>query len=367
MKPACKRLVVLNNYSLERVWQEVNRGKKPAHHLFGIDHLQRRGWEVTIAPCPENRKSVGLGAGVAGMIRRLFDYGDIAQQRFAWALRGQADLIYAPCQTQTGLLAIARLAGLRVPPLAVIAHHPVGSGKLRWMRDRFSSLIWQGVDLPLALGTAVAGQISGVLGGRHSPRVLEWGPDLKFYDSHRRGGGSGIISCGRTGRDFALLAEASKRTDLPVTIVCLQREAEALTPRGGPKLNVIAAQSESDMDYSKLLSFFADAAVHAIPLASGAVLSGLTSLCDAVALGRAVLMTRNPFVNVDIESEGFGRWIEPGDLNGWHDALRWVESRPEEVRQMGVRAAEFADKRMNYARFCSSLESALERMLDASA
>lgn len=50
-------------------------------------------------------------------------------------------------------------------------------------------------------------------------------------------------------------------------------------------------------------------------------LAGVTSLMDAIGLGRAVLMTCNPHVDLDIEVKGIGFWLDPGDVEGWKDRL----------------------------------------------
>ena len=42
------RLLVLNNYPLDVVWDEFKRREKPDHHLYGINHLERLGYEIRI-------------------------------------------------------------------------------------------------------------------------------------------------------------------------------------------------------------------------------------------------------------------------------------------------------------------------------
>lgn len=44
------RVFVLNNYPFEEVWEEVRRKDKPDHHLYGINHFERRGFEIEIIP-----------------------------------------------------------------------------------------------------------------------------------------------------------------------------------------------------------------------------------------------------------------------------------------------------------------------------
>jgi phosphoribosylcarboxyaminoimidazole (NCAIR) mutase len=67
-------------------------------------------------------------------------------------------------------------------------------------------------------------------------------------------------------------------------------------------------------NYPEMMAAYLTARVIAIPLEKSDVsLAGLTSLVDAMAIGRPVIMTRNPFIDLDIEAQGIGRWVEPGD------------------------------------------------------
>jgi glycosyltransferase involved in cell wall biosynthesis len=73
-------------------------------------------------------------------------------------------------------------------------------------------------------------------------------------------------------------------------------------------------------------------------------LAGLTSLLDAIGLGKPVIMTRHPMVDLDIEALGIGRWVEPNDVEGWREAIRWFDANPAESREMGRRARALVDE-----------------------
>jgi hypothetical protein len=65
-------------------------------------------------------------------------------------------------------------------------------------------------------------------------------------------------------------------------------------------------------------------------------------------------MTRAPAFPFDLEREGFGLLVEPGDVAGWCAALRGVAD-PGLRRAMGERARRFAAGGWNYAGFCEAL------------
>jgi glycosyltransferase involved in cell wall biosynthesis len=61
----------------------------------------------------------------------------------------------------------------------------------------------------------------------------------------------------------------------------------------------------------------------AIPLVNAVnSLIGLTSLTDAMALGMPVVMTKNSFVEVDIEKEEAGYWVDPGNFMQWREKVK---------------------------------------------
>ena len=38
---------------------------------------------------------------------------------------------------------------------------------------------------------------------------------------------------------------------------------------------------------------------------------------DCLGIGKPVIMTKNPNIDIDIEKEGIGHWVEPGDVEEW--------------------------------------------------
>jgi glycosyltransferase involved in cell wall biosynthesis len=105
-----------------------------------------------------------------------------------------------------------------------------------------------------------------------------------------------------------------------------------------------------------------EARVLAIPLfESKGSLAGLTSLVDAMALGKPVIMTRNPYIDLDIEACGIGKWVDPGDVDGWADAIDWFDRHPDESHEMGRRARALVDEQgYNSASFALRIHRLIE-------
>jgi glycosyltransferase involved in cell wall biosynthesis len=84
---------------------------------------------------------------------------------------------------------------------------------------------------------------------------------------------------------------------------------------------------------------------------------------DALGLGRAVIMTRNRHIDLDIEAEGIGFWVDPGDVQGWVHHLSWISQHPEEVEAMGLRARKLAEKSYHYQAFSRQIVSLLQEAM----
>jgi glycosyltransferase involved in cell wall biosynthesis len=183
--------------------------------------------------------------------------------------------------------------------------------------------------------------------------------------------GAGVIATGRTGRDFKTFALAAACSSSSATIIGLRGQLDDPAFRGKECLRVIEAPNEEPvpgerrgwLKYPELCSHMRSHAAIAIPLFAQSSLAGVTSLMDALGLGRAILMTRNVHVDVDIEAERIGFWLEPGDVRGWADRLKWIAANPVEVAEMGERARRLAEQRLNSAAFAHGLTRIFERAL----
>ena len=79
---------------------------------------------------------------------------------------------------------------------------------------------------------------------------------------------------------------------------------------------------------------------------------GLTTLVEALALGKAVITTDNPTFPIDVEKEGIGIKVPYGDVDGWIKAITYMSGHPEEVKEMGRKARLLAERTYNLER-CS--------------
>ena len=190
---------------------------------------------------------------------------------------------------------------------------------------------------------------------------MAWGGDLDFYDNQKRiphdFGDGFFISAGKANRDHDLLAKAAGGINAKTVIVCSDRaRPHEPVPEN---VSVLSDTTGHAMSYLDLLSAYRSALAVVIPLVDVDALAGLTSLVDAIACGKAVVMTRNPYIDIDIESLGFGFWVEPGDVLGMQRALERLATEEGLAHRMGQRARAYAESEYNYLAFSERLAASI--------
>jgi glycosyltransferase involved in cell wall biosynthesis len=207
----------------------------------------------------------------------------------------------------------------------------------------------------------VARQINQLAGGEYS-ETIPWGPDKNYYEVGA-GAGKGAIAAGMTGRDFNTFGRASTEAGMAARIVCCDRDIPKSASNFGPNVSLEIHQSDKPQGYRRLAKSFAAARVLAIPLYAQDTLAGLTSLMDALGVGRPVIVTRNPLLDLDVEALGIGRWVNTGDVSGWIAALRWFDSHPTEAMEMGRKARALVDGGLHSAAFADRMMSLFNQVL----
>ena len=61
-------------------------------------------------------------------------------------------------------------------------------------------------------------------------------------------------------------------------------------------------------------------------------------------IGKPVIMTRNPCIDIDVEKIGIGHLVEPNDTDGWAKAIDWHRCNTSESLSMGRRARALGEK-----------------------
>jgi glycosyltransferase involved in cell wall biosynthesis len=166
---------------------------------------------------------------------------------------------------------------------------------------------------------------------------------------------------GSTRRDFGTFGRAATAAGVAARIVCTRQNVGPDFATFGDSVRVTAP--ERPLTLREVVELYLGARAVAICLAGVEVLAGYWTLCDALAVGRPVIMTRHPLVDLDLEAEGVGRWVAPGDEHGWAAALRWFDDHPVEAAEMGRRARSLVDGGFDARTFAHQLMDVFDSLL----
>jgi glycosyltransferase involved in cell wall biosynthesis len=333
------RILALNVYDLAAAEADVAAGRAPDQVLYGLNHFPRRGYTVQVVPYRASPRLTRL----SGWLRRSpVRLGDLDQQRSALRLLKDADLVYCPNQGVSELLGLLRAAHVIDVPIVWVVHHPLDCGRLRSVRRPVTRAIVHGLDAYPALTDPVARDLAALAGRRGHGGTLRFGPDPAWYP-RPSALGRGVVAAGRSGRDFGTFARAIGATTVPGVIVC----PRSLAPRApaAPNLRTITYAEGDGFAPAEIIDLLAGARAVAIPLAVGwpFTMNGLGAIADALGLGKPVIVTRTPWLDLDVERLGIGFAVDPGDVRGWRAAIERLDREPEMARDMGRRARALVD------------------------
>jgi len=336
-RTATRRILFINSYGGSEIWTKVKAGQLPPHHMWGCIELVRMGYEVALAEPLKHFEG-----------RRPFPH-DWPIFRFARRWLRADDIIYCGHTLLYWVPLLRELGFLKCHLVSMTyAREELDFGRLH-----------QGI---LALTPAAADQARKI-----APCVpvahVAWGCDLHFFpklDFQPRW----FLSCGITHRDFSTLSVAAARSVHSIRLICPGLPADISWSRnvtvidGGSGWN----HQKTNVGYQELFhQHYAGAIASLIilkhdPTEYTAV--GFTNLLEAMALGRAAIVSRTGAIpgEIDVERAGCGLHVPANDPAALADALQSLASDPSRAEAMGARGRELAEKHYNIERYARDVD-----------
>jgi glycosyltransferase involved in cell wall biosynthesis len=347
-------------------WQNKEERESPEHHLWGITHLHKYEIDVDILPYKKFELIKKIG--------EKLKLGDLDQQLRVILIAHQYDLIYSTCQTSTLMLALLHILGIFKTPIVVKLERPFKNNSLNKI---LLILLAKAHTKILCLSSKTENQLRDDFGiNKDKLALLDWGPDLPSYDDYEFSSRDVndrkiFVSAGNESRDYDIIVQAFSELDCTLKVYCSSKSAPVMTSLPSNVKIQYNHKNPLSLDWKalswkELLSEYAKAFAIAIPLYIPAAridttpLYGLTSLLDAMAMGKPVIMTKHRQANIDIEKEKIGLWVELGDIQGWQQAVSYLVEHPEEAQEMGQRGRLLAEQKYNLENFSSQLAIALK-------
>lgn len=160
-----------------------------------------------------------------------------------------------------------------------------------------------------------------------------------------------VCAAGAVNRDYDSLIEAASGLDADVKIAAdtVWRYSVAGKEQQARPLPA-NVEMRSWGTYANLRQLYAESRVVVVPLARP-IISGITVALEGMAMGKPVILTRNPYVEGFIEDGVTGFHVEPSNPAQLREKIRWLLDHPEEAEAMGRRAREKAARDFSVERY----------------
>ena len=340
------------------------------YSLYGLDELRRAGWDArhNLEPGFEpGRRARTAGRALDQTVRLAGGYsGDFARVLSSLDEANRADVVFSTVDTVGIPLALlGRLGRVQRPVVYAAIGLPERLEQLRGAgARRLFAAAFRRLDTVVAYGWGEVEELRAWLGER-GPRVefVAFGVDADHFQPDPAAAVvDDVVSIGADPRrDFALLVELARRLpDRSFRIVASADNARELGSR--PK-NV---QLEVDVPFARVRECLLRADVVVLPVRENSYSGATTTLLQAMACGKPVVVTRTAAIarGYYLEDDANCRLVPPGDLGALEQAVTAVLGDRWRAAGLGLRARETVERHLTWSAYAHELGRLLADAVD---
>ncbi len=339
-----RSLMLVSAPADERLRQQVREGRRPRPEYLRLEEegVELLDWSLLGRP-PSGRTWIGSARHARAAMRRVRDL----------------DVVFSDGEQVGVPLALAMIArGVKTPHL-MLGHRLT----TRHKRPFFTVLkCHRGMSRILLHSKHQLYGIQQTLGiPAEKLALVPYFADGAFWRPRRGSAEKLVVSAGREQRDYETLVQACTHPEIPLYIAdgsVHSPHANHRQPSRWPA-NVQAGFA----DYVQLRDLYARAAVVAIPLLENDFQAGVTTILEAMAMGKPIVVSATSGqgdVQGDVIEDGVtGMTVPPGDPSRLREAIRFLMDNPSERRRLGRNAREAFESRFTLDRYAAAL---LEQM-----
>jgi glycosyltransferase involved in cell wall biosynthesis len=177
--------------------------------------------------------------------------------------------------------------------------------------------------------------------------LIPFHADARFFAPRAAapGGRPRIVSAGLELRDYPTLIEAVRGLDIDVSLAAASPWSKRANETQGRVLpeNVTARA----YNYRELRDLYASASFVVVPLYETDFQAGVTTILEAMAMGKAVIATRTTGQRDVIEDGVSGVYVPPGDPAAMRAAIEGLIASPQRAAEIGANARRVIESRMS--------------------
>lgn len=316
-------LLLIPSYAKVGIEEDVRSDRHPTmdyHALqaaLGADLADYASVDSAREPLVRTMRRIGRDVGLAAL---------------GFVRRGAYDAIYSNGENVSiPLAALFRLTRRR-PAHVLIGHHlstPKKQALLRMLHTQMDGIL-------VYAETQRAHAVHALGIPADKVHLIPFHADHRFYRPMDAAPSRMICSAGLEWRDYPTLIEAVRGLDVDVRLAAASpwsKHRDETRERELPP-NVSARRYE----YNELRSLYAQALFVVVPLYDNDFQAGVTTLLEAMAMGKAVVITRTQGQK-DVVRDGVdGLYVPPGDASALRAAILSLVENPDRCLRMGQKA-----------------------------
>jgi glycosyltransferase involved in cell wall biosynthesis len=272
----------------------------------------------------------------------------------AFTLRGRYEQFYCTGE-DVGMPFAALMALTRRRDSITCVIHSGGTRSRRLIFRAVPSSVWRNfIALSQEQWRVLVDEVGLPRAKVHSLRI--W-LDTRFYDPARASLNADApteyaMSCGRESRDYALLAAAADALPIQFLVVASgwaphSGFATATGIRSGGNIRVESAR----LSYIELRSRYKGARLVVVPAKNVTYAAGVTSITEAMSMGKTVVATDSPGIRDYIEEGVTGAVVPTGDPAALRAALVALWADPAALARIGARNRQYAVEQFSVEKY----------------
>ena len=327
------------------------QGLIPTHTMQAVSTLEERGYSISHV-----LESQVYGHNVAHYPKLL----DLLIALHSLKKGNEVDALIVDGSITALPIAIYRSIGLLRKPVIWVCHSASNTGFKQKMLLRITV---RGVDKVIALSWNAYNVIIGS-GPLEIDKIthLNYGADVKFYkDSWMcQEVGKYMISIGVKGRDIDTLVKAASLCNHQLLIV----GQPSSTTSGQYTSNIqYVGDKPYGLTYDELIKLYQRSCFVVVPTYGTQHPYGVNALVEAMALGKAVVITDGPGIDIDVEALHCGFKVPPHDPISLLNRINFLFDHPSVAVDMGKRARKVVEDTFNTDNMTNTLEKVLSTVL----
>lgn len=286
----------------------------------------------------------------------------------AWLRRKEFDVYYLAGERE-GLLLGALLRWTRRRPRMVVVNHYLSNPK----KARLFKLLRLDytIDAFICLNRFQAKFIeSNHIASAEKAFLVKYGGvvDGSFFQS--AGGNPNVhryvLSVGRESRDYVTLFSALKMLGCHAKIVSSGVRDPNEYAKRPPGTGACGIEVLDYVPYVELRNLYDQCEFVVISVRNVEYPAGITSIMEAMSMGKAVIATASVGIEEYIEDGVTGFWTASGDAAQLRDRMALLWNNPELARRMGENAREWVKTQVNMGRYVNELATIISKVGDHS-